>query len=144
MRPVHLKINKFFTEVLKMDLCSHYLKGHCSGMNRGDCKFSHDIETCQLSACPKTKCMKRHPNNCFNFWKSICTYRRCSYLHRSPLALPDTSEIVMVGAMVSNRGHDIENSRCYAAEKVIMEQKQINDNLIKKMDQMEKKTLSKA
>ena len=110
-RPLHLKINKFFTEGLKMDLCFHYLKGQCSGLNRGDCKYSHDIETCHLSACSKTKCMKRHPNICFNFLKSRCTWRNCSYLNRSPLALPDTLEIVMVGAMVNNSAQDIENSR---------------------------------
>ena len=47
--------------------------------------------------------------------------------------------MVMVGAMVNNGAQDIENSRCYAAEKVIKEQKQIIDSLIKKMDQMEKR-----
>ena len=142
-RPLHLKFNKLLTEVLKMDFCPHYLKGHCSGLNRRDCKYNHDIQTCQLSACSKTKCMKRHPNVCFNFLKNCCTWRKCSYLHRSPVALPDTSEVVMVGAVVSDRAHDGDNSRCYAAERVILEQKQIIDGLVLKMDLMEKNLFQK-
>ena len=49
----------------------------------------------------------------------------------------------MVGAVVSDRAHDGDNSRCYAAERVILEQKQIIDGLVLKMDLMEKNLFQK-
>ena len=141
-RPLHLKFNKLLTEVLKMDFCPHYLKGHCSGLKRRKCKYNHDIQTCQLSACSKTKCMKRHPNVCFNFLKNCCTWRKCSYLHRSPVAPPD--EIVLLVGQESDRAES--ESIKFLQQKVGQLEEQVTSLEEKhsaKMEQMEKSLFQK-
>ena len=125
-----------------MDFCPHYLKGHCSGLKRRKCKYNHDIQTCELSACSKTKCMKRHPNVCFNFLKNCCTWRKCSYLHRSPVAPPD--EIVLLVGQESDRAES--ESIKFLQQKVGQLEEQVTSLEEKhsaKMEQMEKSLFQK-
>lgn len=68
--------------------CIHDRKGFCK--KRRNCPFFHASEICKqfvvIGYCRKSRCRKRHPSTCFNFFQSKCQWgKQCKYLHQEEM-----------------------------------------------------------
>jgi uncharacterized coiled-coil protein SlyX len=65
--------------------CPYFNRGHCRGISNGNCKLSHNAQTCWEEKCNKKSptCGMRHPRSCNLFFRSSrgCHRKDCSHRH---------------------------------------------------------------
>ena len=76
----------------KQVVCTFYNSGYCR--YKGDCKYNHPKENCQISYCKNKMCTKRHPKEC-RFGNKCRRKSLCLYKHdhsSTPSSTPSNSE----------------------------------------------------
>ena len=71
--------------------CPYFNRGHCRDISNGNCKLSHNAQTCWEEKCGKSPtCDMRHPPSCNLFFRSSrgCHRKVCSHRHLPPQEAP--------------------------------------------------------
>ena len=100
-------------------ICKFYQYGHCKFSEK--CRKRHVHEICEIEACDRKNCSKRHPRLCRYFQiYHRCKFQPCSYLHEETKEL---IELKNVKKMLEDKTAAIETlvSRIASLESKVQE-----------------------
>ena len=102
--------------------CPYFNRGHCRGISNGNCRLSHNAQTCWEEKCEKRPtCNMRHPRSCNLFFRSSrgCHRKDCSHRHLPTQEAPTKpAHTVLIAAGDDQRFEELNNT--IAAQQTLM------------------------